>query len=362
MARRDWPTNLKCRNGYYSWFNPIDGIEYGLGRDKRAAFQQAMEANLHAAGLREKRRLIDRITGADETTFQAWRERYEAALAKRLEEGKIAKSSHDSARQKLRTIANRWGEKRIEHVTTKDVADFLAEYEEAGKARMAQAMRSLLMDVFNDAVAKGWIASNPVSVTKGISVEVERSRLTLGDFLIIHAVALRDYPARVARSMELALITGQRRDDLIKMGPRDVYDGHLWVVQGKGGNRVSIPTSIRLQAVNLSLSEVIERCRDNVLSRHFLHHVAHVGRAKPGDAIRKHTVTAEFAECRDKAGVTGSEGKTPPTFHEIRSLAARLWAKERGEDFSKMLLGHKSADMAALYRDKRGDEWISVPG
>ncbi|WP_168186016.1 tyrosine-type recombinase/integrase [Magnetospirillum sp. ME-1] len=96
-----------------------------------------------------------------------------------------------------------------------------------------------------------------------------------------------------------------------------------------------------------------------VLSRHLVHHSAFAGRAKPGDKLRLHTITAAFAEARDKTGLAWPAGKTPPTFHEIRSTAARLYARQGIN--ARALLGHKSPDMTALYRDKRGDEWISVP-
>jgi integrase len=121
---------------------------------------------------------------------------------------------------------------------------------------------------------------------------------------------------------------------------------------------VCILLDLRLQAVNWSVGEVVQRCRDVVLSRHLVHHSAFAGRAKPGDKLRLHTITAAFAEARDKAGLTWPAGKTPPTFHEIRSLAARLYA-EQGID-AQALLEHKSPDMTALYRDVRGSEWIEI--
>ena len=48
----------------------------------------------------------------------------------------------------------------------------------------------------------------------------------------------------------------------------------------------------------------------------------------------------------------------PPSFHEMRSLAARLHSAE-GRD-AQALLGHKSSKMTDLYRDSRGTEWIEV--
>lgn len=86
------------------------------------------------------------------------------------------------------------------------------------------------------------------------------------------------------------------------------------------------------------MGEVVARCRDNVLSHYFVHHSAFAGRAKPG--------------------LKWSAANTPPSFHEIRSLAARLFT-EQGID-AQALLGHKSADMTALYRDSRGAEWVEV--
>lgn len=56
--------------------------------------------------------------------------------------------------------------------------------------------------------------------------------------------------------------------------------------------------------------------------------------------------------------MTVSEGKTPPTFHEIRSLASRLYNKQGIDD--QALLGHKSGTMTAAYRDVRGAEWVEV--
>ena len=115
---------------------------------------------------------------------------------------------------------------------------------------------------------------------------------------------------------------------------------------------------VKLEAIGLSVGQVIERCRDAVISPCFLHHIRHVGRAKPGDAIRVPTLSAFFAEARDLTGIQWPEEKTPPSFHELRSLSARLYA-EQGIN-AQALLGHKSADMTAVYRDTRGAEWIEV--
>ncbi|HYH38546.1 MAG TPA: phage integrase Arm DNA-binding domain-containing protein [Azospirillum sp.] len=355
---RNLPPNLYERAGYFSWRDPRNGKEYGVGRDRRSAITQAIEANHEVAGSRGERRLVDKLATGPDNSVSAFCDLYEKLVTARLDAGKIRKSSHDSMRQRLRSVRAAWDGRRIDAITTRDVADFLGAWEEAGKLRMAQAVRSLLIDMFTVAVSKGWVAANPVTATKAAEATVRRARLTLDDFQAIHAVAVKEHPAWLARAMELALVTGQRREDIAAMGPRMVSDGRLWVQQGKTGAKVCIPLDIRLAAVGWSLSDVIARCKDNVLSRHFVHHATHNGKTKPGDKVRGRTLAAAFAEARDASGRTWPGDATPPSFHEIRSLAARLYAAQ-GTD-AQALLGHRSPTMTAVYRDARGAEWVEV--
>lgn len=82
-------------------------------------------------------------------------------------------------------------------------------------------------------------------------------------------------------------------------------------------------------------------------------------RAKSGAKVRDTTIGQAFAEARDGSGVVVA-GKTPPTFHELRSLSLRLY-HDQGVN-AQALAGHKSADMTSVYMDVRGDEWVKVKG
>lgn len=352
-SRRGWPPNLYERKGYFSWRNPMDGKVHGLGRDRQAAFAEAIEANLYVQGLLNKVRLVDRLGRTGESSIKEWCSRYEGIVADR----QVAKATRQVVQRQLKAIEARWGARDIGSIRTRDVADYLSTWTDSGKKRMAQAVRSFLLDYFREAIAAGWADVNPVEPTRAPRVEVSRARLTLETFMAIYQQAA-GMPPWVARSMELALTTGQRREDLRDMGPRSIRDGRLWVIQHKTGAHLCIPLDLRLEAVGWSVGEVVARCRDSIISRHLLHHVAHVGKAVPGAPIRLQSITSAFADARDRCGFTWPEGKTPPTFHEIRSLAARLYA-EQGVD-AQALLGHKSPDMTAVYRDVRGAEWIEV--
>lgn len=348
------PLNVYTNRGAYVWRHPVTGKVYGLGSNRQAAFAQAHEANLTVLDLLEKPRLVHRIVGQPETLSE-WIETYKGILDKRYDDEKIAKSTRDNMKQRCNTITEAIGKTILKEVSTRTVADFLKRYD--GKERMAQAMRSLLLDIFREAIAAGWCERNPVQVTRAERVETKRQRLSLDQFMAIHTKAKEQGPIWLVHFLELALLTGQRRGDLAKMRYRDMKDGCLNVIQQKNkkadavGHKVAIP--LELQIAGFSLQATIASTR-NVVSQYLVHHIKQAGRAKVGNKIREHTIAEEFAAIREEVGIVGDN---PPTIHEIRSLSARLYKDKYGEEFAQALLGHKSAKMAALYQDER-DGWF----
>ena len=110
---------------------------------------------------------------------------------------------------------------------------------------------------------------------------------------------------------------------------------------------------------NVSVGDAVRHCRENVvLSRYLVHHVSHRGGFKPGDRLNHGTIGKGFATARDATGLRWPVGKTPPSFHELRSLSERLY-KAQGVD-TRVLLGHKHERTTALYHDTRGAEWMVV--
>jgi integrase len=225
---------------------------------------------------------------------------------------------------------------------------------------MAANLRARASDVFRMAETEGHIevGRNPVTATYAPSREVLRERITLEQFKAIHARA----PTWLQRAMYLALLTAQRREDITEMKFADVVDGYLQIVQGKsqGAVRLRQDLRIRLDAVDMTIGDAVAACRDLVISRHLIHHIKKRGNAKKGDAITPNAVTGAFAEARDKAGIVASEGRTAPSFHEIRSLAERLYKEQYSAEFAQAMLGHKQAKTTAKYDDLRGQGWQIV--
>ena len=347
---------LDKRNGvtYYQYRDPVSGRCFGMGTDKEAAIREAVAAN-HALNTKPPA-LADRLvakSAGPSRLFSAWLVEYRGLYQERG----LAPASIETMRMRINRLDAVFGGMDIRQITTMDVASYLGEMAKAGKAQMSRAMRSLLRDVFMEAVAAGWATSNPVEVTKAARVKIKRQRLTLDIWRATYAEAKQ---AWLKRAMELAVLTGQRREDIAGMLFKDEHDGFLHVVQSKTGARLRISTGLRLEALGLELGSVIKSCRDRVVSQNLIHHARTISLAKAGQRVVLDTISKEFAAARDRAAAKlGIDfGDHPPTFHEMRSLAARLHAAE-GRD-PQALLGHRHAKMTDLYRDARGAEWIDV--
>jgi len=359
-ARRNWPANLyRNSQGYYWYKNPADGKTFGLGKDFRLASAQAKTANAELERRKGAVGLIHRIdTGI--LTFAHWCDQYEEAFVA-AHSNFHTRSAMQSQLRAVRTAS--FAHQDLLNISTRDISAFVESAVTQRGAAMAANLRSRLHDIFRKAEAKGFIdlGKNPVAPTNAPKVKVARSHLTLEDFKAILAEA-RKKPEMcwAANAMELAIVTGQRREDIGALQFDQIKDGYLWIEQIKTKTKLRLPLSLKLGALNITLEAVLKRCRDNVVSRHLIHYVRHKGPSKPGEAPTLGAISKSFARFRDAAKIVTQEDKTPPSFHEIRSLSARLYADDNGPEFAQTLLGHKSAKMTALYRDVRGREWLEV--
>jgi integrase len=347
------PPGLRVRNGLYSWTHPIDKREKGLGRNRVKAIQWARQANAIAESMRGEPSVEEWVRGVSAKSWGAWLERYQQLLDER-ESTKATRNQRKSLTKRARA---QWpAATGIGSIDTAMVADAIRELTSVGKQRMAQSYRSYLSDCFACSIAEGWRKDNPVDVTRAVTVKTKRARLTIEHFRTIYAD--ENTKPWLRNAMALALVSGQRREDIARAQRRDVREGCWWVEQHKTGNRVAIPVSIRLESLGMSLAEVLKQCSGtSILSPYLIHQTFRGGGSKPGARIAIRAYTNYFTACVKRLGLDWGE-KSPPTFHELRSLSKRLYDAQGGVD-TKQLLGHKSASAAALYQDARG-EWVRV--
>ncbi|EFW7047382.1 integrase [Shigella boydii] len=338
---RDLPPNLYNRGGYYSYRDPRSGREFGIGRDKRIAVNEAIAANMDLLSTQHIS-LLDRIKGNSVTLF------CELILNFRneIERRQLSTNTMKRHNQRLKIISEYFGGVPVKNIGIREVYSFLEIRAAGSKFAIANQYRALLSDIFKTAIASGLAEEDPASATRPFRTEVKRSRLLIDEYLLIRKIA--DVQNEwFGLCMDLALVTGQREGDLAAMRWEDIRDGRLYVEQQKTGAkiRISLPTTI--SRLNLTLADVLDNLKKiNGKNEKLL----------GGKTAR--TIAAQFRIARDTSGLKW-EGDPPP-FHEIRSLSGRLHSAEKGSDFTQALLGHRSSSMTDKYRDGRGREWKDI--
>lgn len=351
-AKRGWPANLYEQAGYFLWRHPVTRESHGLGRDKVAAFAQAVEANLYLAKLHAQPRLIDRLTGNADRSVGAWLDQHWKILEAR--DPPLATNTIKSYRSLSKRMRDTFKPGTpLRSVTPLMVAEALEAL--ADMPRLAQAWRGFMKESFREAIVKGWLDSNPVRDTRAARVVVRRARLTFPVFMQVYEACDVTW---LKNAMALALVSAQRREDISVAKVKDCRERTWWVDQGKTGSRVALPFELRLEVFGKSLGDVYDQCRQTgVLSQYLIHQTEDWGNSRTGRHIWKDTISRRFSEVLGRLGLD-FEGKAPPTFHEIRSLSERLYAAQ-GNVNTQELLGHKDPRTTQIYHDGRG-EWVRV--
>lgn len=347
--RANWPANLhEPRPNYYTWRDPRDGKIHILGRMPLAsAIFEAQQANVVVENSKVTRTLAERLAGESKTISDL--------LEKMPTDG--FKATTLSARKSYDDVIRRaFGKKDCKSLTVQDISDVIEEIKERGKLRWAQAIRSRLVAVCAKGVALGWMEKNVAEITEKMAVKVQRKRLSLEQFQAIlkKAPKVADW---LPDAMLLALISGQDRSTVARWEVASVVGDMAIVRRSKTEVHIAIPLALRMDAIDMSLEDIIERCKETgIESKYLIHHRRNFAKAPRGSCVKIQSFSQAFADARELAGITGENA---PTFHEIRSLTKRLYLDQGNVD-TKALLGHSTDQTANLYANSRGLEPIAV--
>jgi integrase len=357
-ARAGFPRNLYDNKGYFVWRNPTTGDEFPMGKDRARAFDEALALNLHLAKQKGHASAVDRVFGSSQTVA-AWEEKYQSLLAKHA----LTPATRANYRAFSRHIVKYLGPtKPLRAVTAGDFNNALERIIADISAGVAKAVRNYGKMSFAESIVQGWrdIGSNPVIDTRIVSPPpVARARLSLDVFMRIYNSAPTEW---LRNAMALALVSAQRREDVARAEFKDFRDGGWWLTQASEktdhAHRIFIPNDLQPAGFNLSLGDVVAQARHTgVLSSYVVHQTQRRGPSRVGGKIRLSTVSSVFSAAVDGLGMDWGE-KTPPTFHEIRSLAIRLYG-EQGVN-AQLLAGHSDPGTTAIYTNARGHDYVKV--
>lgn len=213
----------------------------------------------------------------------------------------------------------------------------IREYREIrGQTAKVRANRenALFSHIFNKAREWGYTAAqNPCQGVKGFR-EAGRDRYVTDDeFARVRAHAHHT----VADAMDLALLTGQRPADVLKLRRTDIRDGALWIVQKKTGARLGIEVTGELAA----LLERINSRSKMAISPFLI-------QDGDGQPLSQFALRCRFDKARKAAGVN----------FQFRDLRAKAATDTGDLAHSQKLLAHKNRDMTEHYIRSRIGERV----
>ncbi len=340
-GKKDLPLNLYEFNGYFSYRHPDNGKYIGLGKNKEESIIAAQEANIL---LIKNGNLVNKITGTD----KSFSEFLDCFLEEKLPERGLKDKTIQDYKNKIAVIKKESFAKKAPHeIEVSDVSDFLKK----SPPTQSNRYRSLLVLAFRYAIAEGLTKENPADVTMPRMEEVKRKRLTIEGYN-----AIWNYANEVLRNaMDLALQTIQRREDIADAKFSDIKDGFLWVQQKKTGMPIKI-------AITPPLKEVLNKCRDNVVSPYIIHQGFKTNKNRRGKKMAPNGLTQSFGRARLKSRYYDALlPEERPSFHEIRALGADLYRKAGWKESEiQKLLGHTSEKMTKIYLERHELTWIEA--
>ncbi|RUT25981.1 hypothetical protein C0V97_09105 [Asaia sp. W19] len=198
----------------------------------------------------------------------------------------------------------------------------------ANRPAMYNRWLSLLGILFRYALENEEISVDPTSGIRRVKERGEGSR-TWSEEEIAQYEAFWPVGSRQRLTFALMLYTGQRRSDAVKMGPSDIRDGFLDVIQQKTGARLLIP-------IHPALADIIALEPAKVGS--YLQNQA-------GKQASSNGLGNQFRVWADAAGVSGDLSG-----HGLRKAAARRLA-EAGCTTHQIaaITGHKTLSEVERY-------------
>jgi integrase len=261
-------------------------------------------------------------------TFNALVARYR----KKVLPTKAPQTQQDNEKELARLIAV-FGVMPIDAIKPHHIKRYLEERGKTAKVR-ANREKALFSHVFNFARECGYTdAPNPCAGIKGHK-ETGRDRYIEDDeFMAVWEKA----HYTVQDAMDLALLTGQRPADLLKLNRTDIQDGMLLFTQNKTGKKLRVQIMGEFQML---IERILAR-EHNVMGGDALLQDGN------GQRLTTGSLRTRFDKARKAAGVS----------FQFRDIRAKTATDTEDLALAQKLLGHKSRAMTEHYtRNRQGDK------
>lgn len=344
----DLPANLyKADQQGYRYRRPDNGKWFGMGSNKAKAVAAAKKLNSLLMNGNED--LISKVM--DQTiTFGEFAAYY---MTEVIPPRELANNTLIQYKSRIKMFLQCWEKTPVDEVNLRAIDEHL----DSLALTASNQARALLIDMLNHAVSKGICPDNQAALTMPKIAKKQRKRHTVEGLAAIRAAA----EPWLQNAIDLALMTAQRRSDVLKLKWDDIREGWLYIEQEKttdstedefeemtGAGYIRIKIDSEIQAL-------LDKCRSsNIISPFVIHRRPKKITSRQRD-IKAHWTAVEldylsdaFREARKRANPYPKLNvKQQPGFHEIRALSIHLY-KQIGKD-PQSLAGHANPEMTAAY-------------
>lgn len=316
--KRDLPRRVYRKHGAF-YFVTLDNrwLRLSAERDGLPAMYRAL------AKLTEADAASDRMPGV----IARW-------IKAQADKGKWAPKTQRDIERAGSIISAAFADFAPGDVTTPDCSDYLDRL--AGKARTFNMHRTLLRSVLSFAALKGLREGyNPVDDVPRESTPGRRRIVTDAEVARLKIAARQQSRngEALVQMIDLALLTGQRIGDLIRMRWPDVTEAGIFVEQGKTGERLLIEWTPALR-------KAIDACRRDDDELGF------VLKTQSGRGYRYAGIRSAWVRACERAGIDDLH------IHDLRGRAGvDALGDEEDVRAAQRLLGHKGERMTRHYID-----------
>lgn len=357
----DIPVNLYRGEGKgWRYRHPLTGKFHSMGNDKQKALQAARKLN---DLLTPEIDLVAKVSVSGSVAFGKFSEDWFST--KRRKDGKsLSKSTKEIYRLYLNFCQEKWHNLSMDNISLLMINAHL----DSLTVVPSNQTRSILIEIFDIAVSKGLCTNNPAKLTLRKFPHKERKRHTIEGLAKIRNAA----EPWMKNAIDLAMLTTQRRIDIINMKWSDIIDGYLHVAQEKTTDdpedefEVSEGAGYVRIKIDNELQKVLDRCNDGIESPFIIHRIPK-RKGRPNiDIVKEHItqldkqyITKTFSKLVTLTNAYPKySSKQRPSFHEIRALAIFLH-KKAGRS-AQALAGHTSAKMTEHYESGHEIIWNDV--
>lgn len=354
----DIPVNLYRGEGKaWRYRHPVTGKFHSMGIDKSKAINAARKLN---DLLIPEIDLVSKVSG--HILFGEFSENWFANKHRR--DGKpLAKNTKETYLFYLTHCQNKWKNISMDAITLLMINKHL----DSLTVVPSNQTRTILIEIFDIAVSKGLCPDNPAKLTLRKYPHKVRKRHTLEGLALIREAA----EPWLKNAIDLAMLTTQRRIDIINMKWSHIVDGYLHVAQQKTTDEPEDEFEISEGAgyvrikIDAELQSVLDRCKDGIESPFIIHRIPN-RKARSIDVVKEHWtqidkqyITRVFSNLAKETKVYPEHtSRQIPSFHEIRALAIFLH-KKSGRS-AQALAGHASPKMTAHYEAGHEIIWNDV--